>query len=218
MDPQSKKSGSGRLVLVSTIASVLVGCATTSGARPEDMSAKSHEEHAANEAAQAEEHAAKYDPAVTSAQSSGADAAFEGVDFNPTDVHNLQAEKHRKHAADHAAAAEALKRAEEEACKSIASDSRSWCPLIGPVATTQNTSNGVRVTLREGTDVDALIARARCHVAFANTQGREGMERCPLYVPGVQVDRSGPNSIELTTKGKASIRELQQRVAEHVGD
>ena len=218
MNPLSKKSGFGRLVLVSIIASVLVGCATTSGARPEDMSAKSHEEAAANEAAQAEEHAAKYDPTATSAQSSGGDAALEGVDFNPTDVHNLQAEKHRKHAADHAVAAEALKRAEEDACKSIASDSRSWCPLLGPVAATKMTSNGVRVTLREGTDVDALITRVRCHVAFANTQGREGMDRCPLYVSGVHVERSGPNSIELTTQGKGSIRELQQRVVEHVVD
>ncbi len=217
MNSQSKKSRS-QLLLAAMISSILVGCATTPGARPEDMSAKSHEEAAAKEAAKAEEHAAKYDPAGTSAQSSGSDAAFEGADFNPTDVHNLQAEKHRRHAADHAAAAEALKGAEEEACRSIASDSRSWCPLLGPVAATQNTSNGVRVTVRKGTDVGALIARIRCHVAFANTQGREGMDRCPLYVAGVQVERSGPDSIELSTKGKASVRELQQRVAEHIGE
>ena len=218
MNSQSKKCRSGLLLAAATITSVLVGCATTSGTRPEDMSAKSHEEAAAKEAAKAEEHAAKYDPAGTSAQSSGSDAAFEGVDFNPTDVHNLQAEKHHKHAADHTAAAAALKAAEEDACKSIASDSRSWCPFLGPVAATQNTSNGVRITVREGVDMDALMARVRCHLAFANTQGLEGMDRCPLYVPGVQVERSGPSSIELSTKGKASIRDLQRRVAAHVGE
>ena len=196
---------------------LLLGCASTPGAKPEDMSAKSHEEAAAKEAAKADQHAAKYDPAGTSAQSSGSDTAFEGADFNPTDVHNVQAETHREHANDHAAAAAALTSVEEDACKSIPSESRSWCPLLGPVAATENTPNGVRVTVRDGTDVDALIARVRCHLAFANTQGREGMDRCPLYVPGVQVERSGPNSIELSAKGKASIRELQERVTDHIG-
>ncbi len=86
------------------------------------------------------------------------------------------------------------------------------------MAATQDTSNGVRITVQAGTDMDALIARVRCHVAFANTQGREGMERCPLYVPGVQVEQSGPNSIELSTKGKANVRELQERVADHIGE
>ena len=204
-------------VAVATLA-LLLGCASTPGAKPEDMSAKSHEEAAAKEAAKADQHAVKYDPAGTSAQSSGSDTAFEGADFNPTDVHNLQAETHRKHAADHAAAAEVLKGAEEDACESIASESRSWCPLLGPVAAAENTPNGVRITVREGTDVEELIARVRCHLAFGNTQGREGMDRCPLYVPGVQVERSGPNSIELSTKGKASIRELQERVADHIGE
>jgi hypothetical protein len=217
MSSQSKKSRFGLLLLAATIASALVGCATTSGARPEDMSAKSHEEEAAREAAKAEQHAAKYDPAATSAASAGSDPFFEGTDFNPTDVHNIQAEAHRRHADDHAAAADALRSAEEDACKSIASESRSWCPLLGPVAATENTSNGVRVTVREGTDVDALIARVRCHLAFANTQGREGIDRCPLYVPGVQVERFGANSIELSTRGKANVRELQQRVADHIG-
>lgn len=218
MNAQSKKSRFGPLLLAATFASVLVGCATTSGARPEDMSAKSHEEAAAKAAAKADQHAAKYDPNAASSEAAGADWGLEGVDFNPTDVHNLQAETHRKHAADHAAAAEVLKGAEEDACKSTASESRSWCPLLGPVAAAENTPNGVRITVREGTDVEELIARVRCHLAFGNTQGREGMDRCPLYVPGVQAERSGPNSIELSTKGKASIRELQERVTDHIGE
>jgi len=218
MNSQSKKKSHSRLLLAAIISSVLVGCATTSGARPEDMSAKGHEEEAAREAAKAEKHAAQYDPDAASVQAAEADSAFEGPDFNPTDAHNLQAQRHSKHAADHAAAAATLKSAEEDACKSIASESRSWCPLLGPVAATENTPKGVRITVREGTDVDALIARVRCHLAYADTQGREGMDRCPLYVRGVQVEKSGPNSIELSTKGKASIRELQERVAEHVGE
>jgi len=217
MNSQSKRSRN-LLLLAAIIPSVLVGCATTKGARPEDMSAKSHEEAAAKEAAKADQHAAKYDPDANSVQAAGSDSAFEGPNFNPTDAHNLQAERHRKHANDHAAAAAALASAEEDACKSVSSESRSWCPLLGPVAATENTPKGVRITVREGTDVDALIARVRCHLAYADTQGREGMDRCPLYVPGVRVERSGPNSIELSTKGKASVRELQERVTDHIGE
>lgn len=212
----------GRSLLAVAVSVLVVGCASTPGAKPEDMSAKSHEEAAANESAKAEKHAAKYDPsapgAVSADVAAGSDFAFEGADFNPTDVHNVQAEKHRKHAGDHLAAAEALRRAEEDACESIAPESRSWCPLLGPVVATDNVPNGVRVSVREGTNVEAMVARIRCHVAYANTQGREGMDRCPLYVRGVQVEQLGSDSIELTVKGKANIRELQKRVAEHTGE
>jgi hypothetical protein len=44
------------------------------------------------------------------------------------------------------------------------------------------------------------------------------MDRCPLYVKGVEVQQSGPSTIELSVEGKANIRELQKRVADHVGE
>jgi hypothetical protein len=185
------------------------------------MSAKSHEEAAADEAAKAEKHEAKYDPnaphGIGAEVAAGSDFGFEGTEFNPTEVHNTQAKKHRRHADAHLAAATELKRAEAEACESIAPDSRSWCPLLGPVAASENTPNGVRITIREGTNMEEMVTRIRCHVAYGNTQGREGMDRCPLYVPDVQVKQSGPDTIELSTKGKANVRELQERVADHVG-
>ena len=210
-----------RLLPVAMICSVLLACASTSGARPEDMSAQSHEREAAQNAAEAEQHEAKYDPNARSTSAvavHGSELGFEATAFNPTDVHNIQAEKHRKHADDHLAAAADLRRAEEDACKSIAPETRSWCPLLGPVVAAENTPSGVRISVREGTDMGAMVARIRCHVAHANTQGREGMDRCPLYVRGVQVQQSGPSSIELSVKGDSSVRELQLRVAEHVGE
>jgi hypothetical protein len=212
----------GRLLVGMATFGLLLGCASTPGAKPEDMSAKYHEEAAAAEATKAEKHAVKYDPnapgAVDPLVPAGSDFGFEGTDFNPTDAHNMQAEKHRRHADDHAAAAETLRRAEEDACESIAPDSRSWCPLLGPVAASENTPNGVRITVREGTNVEEMVARIRCHIAYGNTQGREGMDRCPLYVSDVQAEQSGPDSIELSTKGKAKVRELQERVADHIGE
>lgn len=217
-----QSTSSGRSFLAVAVSFLALACASTPGAKPEDMSAKSHEEAAAQETAKAERHTAKYDPnaptGIAAEVAAGSDFGFEGADFNPTEVHNTQAKKHRKHSDAHLAAAAELRRAEDEACESIAPESRSWCPLLGPVVATENTSNGVRISVREGTNVDAMVARIRCHIAFGNTEGREGMDRCPLYVQGVQVQQVGLNSIELSTKGKSSIRELQRRVADHVGE
>ena len=210
------KHSCAHVLLATMISGVLLGCATTSGARPEDMSAKAHEEEAAREAEKAEKHADKYDPNYVGG--AGADAAFEGVDFNPTESHNIQAQRHSKHAADHTAAAESLRGAEEEACESIATESRSWCPLLGPVVATEKTRDGVRVSIKEGTDVEEMVARVRCHIAYGDTQGREGMDRCPLYIEGVEVEQTGPNTIELRVKGRANVQELQERVAAHTGE
>lgn len=212
------------LALAAIISSLLVACATTSGTHPEDMSAEAHKEKAATHEEKAEVHESKYDPDAPGAAYTevikGSDFAFEGgaADFNPTDVHNIQAQKHRRHADEHMEAAAALERAEEAACASVPSDSRSWCPLLGPVAASENTANGVLITVKAGTNVEAMIARIRCHIAVAETEGHEGMDSCPLYVPGVEVVQSGPNTVELKVKGKANVHDLQKRVSDHVGE
>lgn len=212
------------LAMAAMSTSVLFGCATTSGTRPEDMSAEAHKEKAQVHDEKAEVHESKYDPNAPGAAYTevvqGSDFAFEGgaADLNPTDVHNIQAQKHRRHADEHLAAATALERAEEDACASVPADSRSWCPLLGPVSATENTAHGVRITVKEGTNVEVMVARIRCHIAVADTEGREGMDSCPLYVRGLEVEQSAPNTIELKVKGKANVHELQKRVADHVGE
>jgi len=221
MNRQSTMSEATPLLAV-MVSSVLFGCASTSGTRPEDMSAKSHAGEAAQHTEKAEEHAEKAQEQAPgpgwSEVVAGSDFAFEGGEFNPSEGHNTQAKRHARHTEEHLAAAEALVADEEEACKSIAPESRSWCPLLGPVVATENTPHGVRIAVEEGTNIEELIARIRCHVAFANTHGRQGMDRCPLYVKGVEVERAGPDAIELTAKRKAEVRELQKRVAEHIGE
>ncbi len=212
----------GLLLIATAMTGFLAGCASTSGATPEAMSAKSHEQQAAEHTKKADEHAEKYDPNAPGSRysevHSGSDFAFEGTEFNPTEVHNIQARKHRRHAEAHLAAAETLRNAEEKACASIAPESRSWCPLLGPIASSENTPNGVRITLKEGTNVEEMVARVGCHIAYGNTQGREGMDRCPLYIEGVEVKQTGRSTIELSVKGKANARELQKRIAEHTGE
>lgn len=197
------------------LSALLSACASTPGAKPEDMSAKAHEEQAVEEAEIAQQHAAEAD--ASAGQGLGSDVIL-GASATPAEMHSDQAERHLEHAKDHLAAAEALKNAEEDACKAVPEDVRESCPLLGPVVSTEATTNGARITVREGTDMQALLAQVRCHIAVGNTHGRKGMEHCPLYVRGVHVRQVGPNAIELTTSGKANIQDLQERVADHIGD
>lgn len=217
------KTKARRLLLAAAVSSVLLGCASTPGARPEDMSAQAHEEEAAKQAREAQGHDAQYDPTATrtgvgGGVTSGSDFPTYEAPFNATEGHRVAAEKHRKHAADHSAAADALKRFKEDACEGIAPDSRASCPLLGPVVAVDEIPTGVRISLRQGTDVEALVEHIRCHLAFGNTRGREGMDRCPLYLPGIQVHRVGTLVVELSTLDHASVRPLQQRVADHVAE
>jgi hypothetical protein len=193
------------------ISGLLSSCASTPGAKPEDMSAKAHEEEAVKEAEMAQELAAK----AASAEQTGIGLS---AGASPAEAAELQAERHLEHAQDHLAAAEALRNAEEEACKSLPAGVRESCPLLGPIVATEATTHGALIAVRRGTDMKLLIAEIRCHIAVANTEGRQGMEHCPLYVPGVQVKQVGPTVIELSTAGEANVRELQERVAAHIGD
>lgn len=193
------------------LSGLLSGCASTPGAKPEDMSAKAHEEAAAKEAEMAQELAAK---AASEEQASvGLNASA-----SPAEAAEQQAERHLKHAQDHLAAAEALGSAKEEACRSLPTGAQESCPLLGPVVMTEPTTNGALIAVRQGTNVKLLIAEIRCHIAVANVEGRQGMSHCPLYVPGVEVRQVAPTVIELTTTGKANIEELQKRVAADLGE
>lgn len=214
--------GDAAVPLAVLIASAALGCASTPRARSEDMSAKSHEEEAKKHSDVAEQHDAQYDPDARGGTPpdviSGSEFGFAATEFNPTEVHRMQADKHREHAEEHAAAADWIRRAEEDACELISPTSRSLCPLLGPVVAVQDTTTGVRILVRKGTDVEAMIARIRCHLAFARTRGGTGMARCPLYLPAIDVYPVGPLEIELSARRQASVRPLQQRVADHVAE
>lgn len=203
--------------LALVVSGFLPGCASTPGAKPEDMSAKAHEEKAVEHAEMAQEHAARASASAAAGEGAGSDIVL-GAGASPAEMHEMQAERHLKHAQDHLAAAEALTKAEEQACKSVPPQARASCPLLGPVVSTEATANGALIAVREGTKMGALVSQIRCHIAFADTQGRKGMEHCPLYVTGVEVRQVGPTVIELTTTGRANIQELQDRVAAGIGD
>src|SRR5262245_4914658 len=88
-----------------------VGCATTPGARPQDMSTLQHEQAAAAHEQEAASHAAAYDLSARVEKQKCGDLwrPCWTLASNLTDDHKADAETHRKMAADHRAAAQALR-------------------------------------------------------------------------------------------------------------
>ena len=217
------------------------GCASTSGARPDDMSAAEHREAAASHEQERAAHAQQYDPEARPVASSvppisayhgpaGASSSigtFSPREYNPTEEHQRNAEKHAKHAADHAAAADALEAFEAEECGRFPPRTRRSCPLLGKVIGVEDIDaqaqgskkRGIRIRFVEGISRDAVIAHMRCHIAFGRTQGRKGMDHCPLYVEGVDVGASTgseANTVDLLVEDGALVDELRRRARAHM--
>jgi hypothetical protein len=180
-----------------------VGCASTPGANPHDMSAAHHGSNADQHRAAASAHEAEYDPdaklsrehcAQGSASRDTLDACWTSV-TNPTKEHMEQAELHRKHAADHRAASEALRAAERKACAGIAPDDRDISPFwhTDDIASVERSSaNGVLVTFRAvpGMTAEWLQRAIDCHLARNAALGHDvpDMPDCPLVPRGVSAE------------------------------
>ena len=198
-----------------------LGCAGTSGARPDDMSAQAHRREATTHDTQAQDHAAQYDPNATRVRTlggarRGTDADFGENVYNPTDTHRHAAERHRQHAEDHRSAAAELERFEEAECGSFPASTRPLCPLLGQVASTEPIPQGVRIHLSDESNVAAIEAHARCHLAFARTRGRQGMAECPLYVEGARMGRADAGAIEIVADDPSAAEQIRQRTETHV--
>src|SRR5437868_3777456 len=98
-----------RVCLVIAIA--LVGCASTPGARPEEMSAAGHERAA-------RQHAAEASTIEGGCDNLNAAICWTSVG-HPTTEARQRAEQHRRMAADHRAASQSLRDAEARACVGI---------------------------------------------------------------------------------------------------
>ncbi len=195
-----------------------------SGTRPEDMSAEAHRREAQKHQTQSFAHADQDDLDATRLNPSGGAASpnaeldFGVTDYNPTAIHRAEAELHQQHAEDHRRAAEQLERFEQAECGSFPVSTRPLCPLLGQVASVERLSNGVRIRFIEDANAEAIEAHARCHIAFAQTQGRKGMDPCPLYVKGVQVasEHAEPMSMDLVAEDTRAVKQVQQRTETHV--
>ncbi len=122
----------------------------------------------------------------------------EGWDFdwNPSAQHLAQADREMARAAEHSAAATALKTFEDKACANIAKEQRAACPLFASaVKTVSSTSSGIRLLLTPSASGEDIYRRLSCHLAFAQANGFDSPS-CPLFVKGAQLRRMSDKVFE----------------------
>lgn len=162
-----------------------LGCRSTPGAEPHDMSVAHHEATAAREEAEA----ARWSSAT-----------------NPTEENLREASRHRQMAADHRAASQALRDAEARACGGLREADRDTSPFahredlarvepltepvsVGRGANIQRTVGAV-VTFRAvpGMTAEWLQRLVDCHIARAASLGYDmpEMSYCPLMLREVE--------------------------------
>jgi hypothetical protein len=179
-------------------------CASTPGARPSDMSVAEHESAAGAHENEARPHADLYDPnaQVKATRCDGRNPCWAAIS-NPTEGHLEDAKKHRKMAADHRAAAQALRGAEASACVGISDDDRDISPfyhrediagvqpayvhLAGKQARDQIVGASVAFRAVPGMTAEWLQRVVDCHIARNNALGNDmpEMPYCPLVPKGI---------------------------------
>lgn len=223
----------------------ITACASTPGAQPHDMSAAGHAAMAAGEDRSAAAHASQYDPAASReragrcAGSPGtvADVCWSSV-TNPTTEHLKEAERHRKMAADHRAASQALKDAEARACAGITELDRDMSPFshrediskVETLTTTVASSNsvasskpssrvrGAAIVFRAvpGMTAQWLQRVVDCHMARNAALGHDLPEMlyCPLVPKGVTAKvttRESELAVEVTSDDANVAAEIVRR-------
>jgi hypothetical protein len=125
-------------------------------------------------------------------------------------------DEHEQVARTHRSQADALQLAYEEACKNWPAARVTVSPLVRYGATGSNTEKGVVMYL--GGDAggpDQLLAELRCHRAWMMLSP-QGMDSCPLDIPGLQVDAHGDAkgvTLYMSVEDPKWLPELQRRVA-----
>jgi len=189
--------------------------------QPTDMSAGEHRAEAQRQRQLAQEDADRYQPGaahvVALGSPGGADAtgvAFPLSVYNPTEGYLRQADQHRAHAREHERAAASLEKFEQAECRAFPEQTRAACPLLVPVTKIDDISHGVRVTFTPGTRVDAVVAHMRCHYAYARAHGFEARVSCPLYMPGIEIERAGAAAVDLKVRNREQVDDLRARARE----
>lgn len=228
-----------RWTIVTTVA--MLGCAATPGARPHDASRAQHEAMAAQEERAADVHAAH--PATqlqvppiwcSPNREVPGDVGFCWSSLTSTTGQHLQdAERHRLRAAEHRAASEALRAAEERACAGIAAQERDQSPfshvddIVGvlplPLAIAPATA-GTSVVFRhvQGLTAASLQRVLDCHLARNASLGHDvpEMSYCPLVPRGVHArayEVPTGIAVALWSDDPAAARQIKERVDALIG-
>lgn len=210
-----------------SVAFAFTGCGGTPGTKPDDMSVEEHQKMAKAEAEKARAHGAKHDPNAVQVRRAGSVGRVGGVElgdsvdidweeYNPTEWHGNEEEKHIKHAQDHLRAAEVLERFESAQCTALAPKIRTFCPLMGPVIKVEDIEGGARFTFKPKVNMEKITAHVKCHLAYGRAHGHTGMQHCPLYLRDLTAKRNG-QQLDLTTSNAADVATLRQKAYDHVG-
>jgi hypothetical protein len=195
---------------------VASGCATA-GTRPHDMPAAQHESVAKTADAEAAAHAARFDPMKARMVATRAGP----TEVNPTAEHRYHAHRLRALAAEHHAAAQALRDEEARSCAGLADGDSELTPFFRPgdverveALYTPNGRTGVlrgaSITYRPtlGLAADAIQRRLECHLARNAALGFDAPEMayCPLASRGVRAsvrESDGRVVVDMSTRNTA---------------
>lgn len=207
---------------------VLVGCASR-GERTDGRSAVALDKAAVYDDKQAAIHQATFDKSSARPRYScrqGSSRELQGTCWtwftNPSPDHLRRAEADRAAAADHRAAAAALREAEAKACVSVGEVDRDMSPFEHDedVLSVQQTADakGTIVTLRavDGLTESALRQLVDCHLARNAAMGYAMPEMmfCPLAVKNATASvTTGSSGLEVTVLGGDAVAtaEIQKR-------
>lgn len=173
------------VLLALLVAGSQLGCGSTSGTRPHDMSVAGHHEAATGDELQAEEYETR--------------ATLPDDATDPGRALALAA-LYRRHAEAHHAAAQKLESSSNpDACVGVEARHQESCPLAEhtPVAL-EETADGITLTFA-GIEHAAIESHVRCHLAHAELMGDhdQAAASCPLLGADLEIhfDTAGDDTL-----------------------
>ena len=219
----------------------VLGCAgSVEGARPSDMTEQQHESAAASHNREATDHAQKYDPKALTEFDDCTQYLGSCWGSNPTEEHKKQADEHRRIAAAHSAAGQALGEAEKRACQGVSEADRDVSPFVhresiaevrpltrtaatfgggayGGERATQEPAGATIVLLpAAGVTAERLERIVQCHIARNAALGNnlQEMPLCPLVPKGVTATATSTGNgfaVNISSDDKGTAAEILRR-------
>lgn len=230
-------------MLCSTLLALAACSSSTPGGHPHDASVAQHEAMANDEDKNAAAHAGQYDQAAGRPKTrcgpgrGELDVCWSSL-TNPTAEHLEEAEQHRKMAADHRAASQALRDAEASACAGLSDQDRDMSPFahredIASVAPLEVRGSGkAPVIRREGVIITFRATPGlttqwfqrvvNCHLARSAALGHvmPEMSYCPLVPKGVSAKVTAGDTgfaVAIQSDDPEVAREILKRAEALVG-
>lgn len=221
-----------------------LGCTSSHVARPDEMSTAEHSQEAHRQERAGNAAEARYDPEATVVETNCGNGMQNGrigieaivpcwtSESNPTDHHRERAERHRQEAADHRAASQVLRDAEQQACAGIPEMDRDMSPFdhsedisnvephteINITSVPPERTAGAVVTFRAvpGMTAEWLQRVVNCHLARNASLGNEvpEMPNCPLVPRGAEARVASVGdgfAVTIRSDDEASSREILAR-------